>query len=101
MNKKQRREAAQAKRLAFEEQVRISGLEAQRKDKEHRAAEAEFQKAEDARKRSPEYKRKQAERAKREERRLADKEKLERARRFSQAVLEGLPEDEAQALEAM
>lgn len=35
--KKQKRAAALAKRAAFEEEYRRSGLEAQRKDREHRA----------------------------------------------------------------
>lgn len=39
--KKQKRLAASAKRAEFEAEIRASGLEAQRKDREHRAAQAE------------------------------------------------------------
>lgn len=39
--KKQKREAALARRAAFEAEVRAEGLEAQRKDRERRAAETQ------------------------------------------------------------
>ena len=54
--KKQKREAALAKRQAFEEEQRLSGLEAQQRDREIRAAKSERRQS-DAKKLNKRYNR--------------------------------------------